>query len=159
MVRHTLSLIGLLSLFWLANSGYSNFNTLVLSLGLISVILVLIVSHRMDLIDHESQPLHLSYRMPAYFIWLIKQIILSNIEVVHCIWSFKLPITPSIITIRASQKTVIAKVIYANSITLTPGTVTLNITNNELTVHALTSKSVLFLKSGVMDRKVTTLEK
>ena len=157
-MRHTISLFGLLSLFWLANSGSNHFTVLLLSLGLFSVSSVLFISHRMDLVDHESQPLHLTYRMPAYFLWLIKEIIISNIDVVRCIWSLKPIISPNVITLKASQKTDMGKVIYANSITLTPGTVTINIIDDQITVHALTEKSAKFLQSGVMDKRVCSLD-
>ena len=157
-MRHTFSLFGLLSLFWLANSGSNHFTVLLISLGLASVIAVIYICHRMDLVDHESQPLHLTYRMPAYFIWLIKEIIISNIDVVRCIWSFKPVISPNLITLKANQKTDMGKVIYANSITLTPGTVTINIKDDELTVHALTEKLANSLQSGAMDKRVCLLE-
>jgi len=158
-VRHTISLMVLLAIFWLINSGSSHFKPLLLMLGLFSVILVLLISHRMDLVDHESQPLHLKYRaLPGYYLWLFKEIIISNIDVVRCIWSLKPAISPTIITLKASQKTNLAKVIYANSITLTPGTITINIEADVLTVHSLTKKAADSLLSAEMDQRVCQLE-
>ncbi len=157
-MRHTISLFFLLSLFWLANSGSNSYSMLLLSLGFFSVILVLFIAHKMDLIDHESQPLHLTYRMPAYFLWLCKEIVIANIDVVRRVWSIKLTISPVFFTLITNQKTDLAKVIYANSITLTPGTVTININQHEFLVHALTKESARALQSGIMDKRVCLLE-
>ncbi len=59
---------------------------------------------------------------------------------------------------KASQKTVLGQVIYANSITLTPGTVSLSVDNNEIEVHALSKEFAEGLQSGEMDRRVATLD-
>ena len=74
------------------------------------------------------------------------------------ILSPSLPIRPRILQVEASQETDIARVIYANSITLTPGTVTLDVRDGKLLVHALTTDSAEGLLSGEMDRKVSALE-
>ena len=69
-----------------------------------------------------------------------------------------LPISPRLFVLRAGQGTDLGQVIYANSITLTPGTVTVEIENRELVVHALTEEAAQSLRSGAMDRRVTALE-
>ncbi|VAW93114.1 Na(+) H(+) antiporter subunit E [hydrothermal vent metagenome] len=158
-MRHTISLFCILALFWLANSGIEHFTVLLLSIGLFSVVFVMFISHRMNLVDHESQPIHLTFRIPGYFLWLIKEIIIANFTVVRCIWSITPSISPTVITLKTNQKTALATVIYANSITLTPGTVTINLTNNELMVHALTKESAQSLYDGIMERRVLSLEK
>jgi len=81
-----------------------------LSLGVISIAFVVYIAHRMDVVDHESQPVYLTLKLPAYYTWLDNS-----------------SISPVFATITASQKTEIGKVIYANSITLTPGTDTVNL--------------------------------
>ena len=129
-----------------------------LSLGAISIAFVLYIAHRMDVVDHEAQPLHLTLKIPAYFAWLIKEIILANLLVVKHIWLGNKSISPVFATITASQKTDIGKVIYANSITLTPGTVTVNLQGDQFMVHALLRESIEELESGDMDRRVTQLE-
>jgi len=129
-----------------------------LSLGAISVALVLYISHRMDVVDHESQPVHLALRLPTYYAWLIKEIILANIVVVKHIWLGNKTISPTLAVIKASQKTETGKVIYANSITLTPGTITISIEDDQFMIHALLQESVKDLESGDMDRRVTRLE-
>jgi multicomponent Na+:H+ antiporter subunit E len=156
LVLHTISLFLTLAAFWLLISGH--YTLLILSLGLISIALVLFIAHRMDVVDHESQPLHLTLRIPGYLIWLTKEIILSNISVVKHIWLGKEKISPVLTTIKASQKTDIGKVIYANSITLTPGTVTVDLVGDQIMVHALSRKNIEDLQAGEMDRRVSRLE-
>ena len=155
-MRHTISLSLFLAAFWLLNSGH--YSALMLSLGAISIVTVLYIVHRMDVVDHESQPIHLTLKFPSYYAWLIKEIVFANILVVKHIWLSNKLITPTLKTIKASQKTDIGKVIYANSITLTPGTVTVNMEGDLFMVHALCQESIKELEAGEMDRRVTELE-
>ena len=155
-MRHTIFLSLSLAVFWLLNSGHNT--ALMLSLGAISIALVLYIAHRMDVVDHESQPLHITLQLPGFYAWLIKEIILANLLVVKHIWLGNKTISPTLKTIKASQKTDIGKVIYANSITLTPGTVTVNLEGDQFMVHALLRESIVELEAGEMDRRVTRLE-
>jgi len=155
-MRHTIFLSLSLAIFWLANSGHNT--VLMLSLAAISILLVLFIAHRMDVIDHESQPLHLTLKLPGYYLWLIKEIVLANLQVVKHIWLGNSSISPTLSIIKVSQKTDIGKVIYANSITLTPGTVTINLHADQFMVHALLKESIEELQAGEMDRRVTELE-
>ena len=155
-MRHTISLSLFLAAFWLLNSGH--YSALMLSLGAISIVTVLYIVHRMDVVDHESQPIHLTLKFPAYYAWLIKEIVLANILVVKHIWLSNKSITPTIKTIKASQKTDVGKVIYANSITLTPGTVMIKMEGDQFMVHALLHELIEELEAGDMDRRVTGLE-
>ena len=75
-MRHTIFLALSLAIFWLLNSGHNT--VLMLSLGAVSIALVLYIAHRMDVVDHESQPLHITLLLPGYYAWLIKEIILAN---------------------------------------------------------------------------------
>lgn len=155
-MRHTIFLFLFLAVFWLLNSGHNT--ALILALGTASVAFVIYIAHRMDVVDHESQPLHLTLKLPGYYAWLIKEVIRANFLVVKHIWLGNHTISPTLATITASQKTDIGKVIYANSITLTPGTVTVNLEGDQFTVHALLRESIEELKAGEMDRRVTQLE-
>ena len=155
-MRHFVILCLILSAFWLFNSGH--YDPLLLSLGGISIIFVIFIAHRMDVVDHESQPLHLTLKMPVYYLWLIKEIVVANFIVVKHIWLGNSSISPSMAILTSSQKSDIGKVIYANSITLTPGTVTLNLEGDKLLVHALVKQSIEDLETGDMDRRVTELE-
>ena len=155
-MRHTIFLALSLAAFWLLNSGH--YTTLMLSLGLASIATVLYIAHRMDVVDHESLPLHLTLRFPAFYAWLIKEIILANLVVVKHIWLGNKSISPTLKTIKASQESDMGKVIYANSITLTPGTVTVDLKGDQIMVHALLRESIEDLEAGEMDRRVTQLE-
>jgi len=155
-MRHTISLSLALVAFWLLNSGH--YTSLILWLGVISIVAVVYIVHRMDVVDHESQPLGLSKKILGYYVWLAKEIILANISVVKQIWLGKDTISPTLTTIYASQKTDMGKVIYANSITLTPGTVTVDIVADRITIHALMRETIKGLETGEMDRRVSQLE-
>jgi multicomponent Na+:H+ antiporter subunit E len=87
---------------------------------------------------------------------LFKEIFVSNLNTAKAIISGK--IEPETFTVKASQLTDVAKVTYANSITLTPGTVTTKIKNNTFEVHALNSDFGDDVRSNVMDQKVQRLE-
>lgn len=155
-MRHTIHLSLLLAIFWLLNSGHNTL--LMVSLGALSIAFVLYIAHRMDVIDHESQPLHLTLKFPGFYVWLTKEIILANIMVVKHIWLGNKTISPTMTTIKANQKTDMGKVIYANSITLTPGTVAVALEGDQIRVHALLSESIEELEAGEMDRRVAGLE-
>ena len=155
-MRHTIYLSLFLAAFWLLNSGHNT--SLMLLLGAISIAFVLYIAHRMDVVDHESQPLHLTLKLPGFYAWLIKEIILANFLVVKHIWLGNKTISPVLTTIKVSQKTDIGKVIYANSITLTPGTVTVALEGDKFIVHALLRESIIDLQTGEMDRRITELE-
>lgn len=154
--RYTISLIIVLALIWLGNSGL--YNGLLLSMGAVSVLFVVFVAHRLDVVDEESQPLHVSRGILFYWLWLFKKIIQSNIQVIKRIWIGPKSISPVVMQLRMSQKTDMGKTIYGNSVTLTPGTVTLDIENSVMTVYALTYNSIKYLQGGEMDRKVKQLE-
>ena len=153
---HALSLGLVLFCLWLLLSGF--FVTLLLSLGVVSVALVVWIAHRMDVIDHEGHPIHLTLRALFYWPWLIREIVKANIDVARVIVRRRMPINPSVIKVKATQETELGQVIYANSITLTPGTVTIDIDKDIMIVHALTRNAAEDLESGDMDRRVTALE-
>ena len=153
---HTLSLGLVLFILWLLLSGF--FEILLLSLGVGSVIAVVWIAYRMDVIDHEGHPIHLTVRALLYWPWLTVEIIKANIDVAAVIVRRKMSINPSLIEVKATQKTELGQVIYANSITLTPGTVTIAVDKDIMTVHALTRNAAEGLESGEMDRRVTDME-
>ncbi len=155
-MRHTISLSLTLAAFWLLNSDHNT--PLILSLGVVSIAIVLYIAHRMDVVDHESQPVHLTPKLPGYNMWLGKEIILANISVVKHIWLGNETISPTLTTIKASQKTDMGKVIYATSITLTPGTVAVDLVGDQIMVHALLRENIEALEAGEMDRRVSLLE-
>ena len=155
-LRYIVSLIIVLSLIWIGNSGY--FNGLLLSLGAVSVAFVVFMAYRLNIVDEESQPLHVSRRIMVYWLWLLKTLVQSNITVIKRIWRGKSSIDPVIARVPTSQKTEMGQTIYANSITLTPGTTTLDIEGDTLIVYALSYDGIRYLLGGDMDRRVKRLE-
>jgi multicomponent Na+:H+ antiporter subunit E len=91
-------------------------------------------------------------------VWLVKEVIVANIAVAACVWKGNGTINPRVIKITADQKTDLGKVIYANSITLTPGTVSIDLDGSEITVHALTDESAADLMTGEMNQRVCKVE-
>jgi multicomponent Na+:H+ antiporter subunit E len=131
---------------------------LLLWLGLASVTVTVLIANRMDLIDHEGHPIHLSLKGFAYWPWLIWEIAKTNVDVARVILRRDMPIEPTVLDIEGSQKSELGFVIYGNSITLTPGTVTVVLEGEKLQVHALTRSAADDLLSGEMDRRVALLE-
>lgn len=154
---HAISLASILFGLWLLLSGHYTAGPVLL--GAASVVFALAVALRMDVVDHEGVPARLGPRVLLYWPWLLWQIVHSNLEVARCILSPSLPIQPRNLVLRASQKTDLGRVIYANSITLTPGTVTVEIEAGELLVHALTASAARSLRKGDMDRRVSRVER
>lgn len=144
----------LLFLFWMALSGHTS--ALLLGLGVASVALTVFLSHRMDVIDHESYPLHHFSSFPGFFFYIIVEIVKANVDVVKRILSPKQAvISPQMIEIPQSQKSDLGAVIYANSITLTPGTVTIRLSDDKLVVHALSEETATELASGTMSEEIS----
>lgn len=146
----------LLFLFWIFLSGH--LEPLLLGLGMASVALTVFLSRRMNIIDHESYPLHLSLKFPGFFLYLFREIVKANIDVVTRIlsWRREAPISPQMIEIPQSQETDLGAVIYANSITLTPGTVTISLSKDSLTVHALSKEAAEELATGAMSKEISS---
>ncbi|SDZ80470.1 Na+/H+ antiporter subunit E [Microbulbifer marinus] len=160
-MRYTLSLIAVLAFIWLANSGL--YTPLLLTFGLLSIALVILLARRMQLVDRESQPLHLAAALPGYYWWLLCKIVQSNLQVVACVWRSVFSPSESVISptharLRTSLRTDLGKVLYANSITLTPGTVAVAIEGDEVLVHALDADGIEELRRGDMERRVRVLE-
>ena len=155
MILRTSLLFIFYFLIWLLLSGH--YDPLLLSLGLLSCALCLYVTWKANFIDNEGLPLHLLVRLPVYTIWLFKEIIKANIDTAKII-ILNNP-NPQNFRVKSTQKTEAGKVMYANSITLTPGTVTTQLDEDVLEVHALTAEMAEDVKSGQMDKMVTWLER
>jgi multicomponent Na+:H+ antiporter subunit E len=141
---------------WLLLSGH--YEPLTLTFGVISCVLVVILTQRMDVVDREGHPVHLSWSALIYWPWLLWEIAKANVDVARRVLSPSLPISPTMIRVKTSQLTDLGRVIYANSITLTPGTISLDVRGGEILVHALSREGADELASGEMDRRVTRME-
>ena len=155
-MRYLISLAVVMAALWLGLSGF--FKPLLLGLGVVSVLLATWMAGRMDVVGTEHNPILFSWRLPIYWAWLVWQIVLANVEVARCILAPGRRLRPRVIEVPVPQKTEIGRVTYANSITLTPGTVSLLLERDRVKVHALTDASAGGVESGDMARRVNWLE-
>lgn len=145
----------LLAAAWLLWSGF--FTPLLLGLGALSCVLVVYLSNRMHLFDEDVYALKLSLRLFRFWAWLAGEIVRSSLEVSRMVLSPRLPISPTLLEIESTSTHPVDLAILGNSIILTPGTLTLNIEGQRLTVHALTRHGAEHLLAGEMDRHVAAL--
>ena len=155
-VKYTVSLALVLYGVWLLWSGH--YGLLLLTFGAVSCAGVVALTRRMGILDEESVPIELVLRFLRYGPWLLWEIVRANVDVARRILDPRLPIQPRVIRVRASQRHDLSRTIYANSITLTPGTVSVDIEGDEITVHALSRDAAESLERGEMDRRVSRIE-
>ena len=155
-VARTISLFLCLMGVWLLWSGH--YTALITSFGVLSCLFVAFIAARMRLVDAEGHPIHLLLRILAYLPWLFWAITKSNFDIAARILRPGLPINPRMIEVRAGQQSEVGKVLYANSITLTPGTVSVDVDGDIITVHALTDAAAADVEEGSMDRRVSRVE-
>jgi len=142
---------------WLLFSGM--FAPLLLGLGVVSCLFVTWLAQRMGLLTPEadSTPLH-PLRCLAYIPWLAWQVAKSNVDVALRILLPSRRISPRVLRVPSSQSSNLLRSLYANSITLTPGTISINVSDDVITVHALTREGAEELQGGEMDARVSALE-
>ena len=145
------ALIGLL---WLVLSGH--YTPLLLSFGFLSCAFVILLTVRGKFFNGDFKFEHLLVKIPVYWFWLSGEIIKSNFATAKAIWFNKYD--PEIFEVQTSQKNENGLANYANSITLTPGTVTVLIEKNMFLIHALTPEMGEDVRSGIMDKKVAELD-
>ncbi|GAB6061106.1 Na+/H+ antiporter subunit E [Desulfonatronum parangueonense] len=150
----------LLTAVWLILSGRTD--PLYLFWGFLSIVFVMWLSsrlHNIPLADNETcgSTRIIIPRLILYLFWLVWQIIKSGVYVAYVVLHPKMPIEPMIVRFTSRQPNVIARVILGNSITLTPGTFTLDIEDNLFTVHALTRDTEEDLVTGDMEARVARL--
>ncbi|MBU2677994.1 MAG: Na+/H+ antiporter subunit E, partial [Gammaproteobacteria bacterium] len=140
---------------WLLWSGI--YKPLLLGLGILSCALTIYVKQRMDYFETDLYALRFGRRLFGYWLWLAKEIVKSSLDVARIVLSPSLPISPKVVKIEASCEHPVDQAILANSITLTPGTLALDVYKGEITVHALTQAGADELERGEMDRRVLAL--
>ena len=146
-----------LFLFWLALSGH--YTPFLLAAGVGSAILCAFVATRLHVADAEGHPVHLWRAAVTYIPWLLWEIAKSGWAVTKLIIHPRLPISPTMTKVIASQRSTVGIATYANSITLTPGTITTGVKGNVLTVHALVRDGAADLEGGAMDARVSQFER
>ena len=141
--------------FWLALSGH--YTLFLVTLGAASAVLCTYLAVRLRLLD-ETFAFHLLPRALFYWPWLVWEILKSASAVSWTVVHPRLPISPTMLRVKAGQKTAVGIATYANSITLTPGTLTVGVDGDNLLVHALNGAGADDLETGRMNARVSRFE-
>ncbi len=152
MSRYVVSMTLVLVVLWLLFSGMWT-HPVILPLGAASVALTVYLSPRLGLLDRDSDPVHMIGPALKYWPWLLWQIVRANLEVARRIIAGPGSISPRIARIDTPHTSDIGRSIYANSITLTPGTVTIQVRDDHIEYYALTGELVEELEAGEMAQR------
>jgi multicomponent Na+:H+ antiporter subunit E len=156
-MKYSVSLLLALIAIWFLWSGH--LEPFMLVLAAVSVGISMWVSLRMNIVDEEGAPVQMGIRPFTRFApWLAKEIVLSNIAVAKIILSPKMPLKRNVVSVPIGPKSELGKVMLANSITLTPGTVSVKMEDDAIMVHALSFEGAADDLSGDMDRRIQKLE-
>lgn len=157
-MKHAIGLAISLIVVWLLWSGH--YDPFLLTLGAFSVAVVMLLCFRMSILDGEAVPLDLKPSLlTSYLPWLMKEIVVANWDVTKRILQKEMPIRPRLLEIVPQQKSDLGRVIFANSITLTPGTVSVELQNDLIRVHALSAADAEDDQAGDMNERVARLER
>lgn len=152
-MKYTVSMSAALAIVWLLLSGH--YEALLLVLGALSVAFVVYLGNRMAVIDRESHPVHITFRLVfVYWPWLLWQIVKSSLDVAGRILRPGKTISPTLVSVPAHQKSDVGRVTHANSITLTPGTLAMEVNRDSIEVHALSREGAEDVAGGAIDRRV-----
>lgn len=152
--RHAILAV-LLMLAWVLWSGY--LKPLLLGLGIFSSLLVVYLDYRMRLTRTYFLDARFLLRLVPYWGWLAREVARSSLDVTRIVLSPKLPISPTVAEFDTRCKLATDQALLGNSITLTPGTLTIRIADGRFVVHALTKAGARDILSGEMDRRVAAL--
>jgi len=150
-MTHPLLALALMG-FWLLLSGH--YTPLLLTLGGVSVLLVLWLVKQLDQIDDQPLFLRSIPSLARYLLWLFGQVVQANIDVSKRILDPRLPIQPVWQALDIEVDSNLQKTLYASSVTLTPDTFTTHIEDGRLMVHALWPESIDGLREGGMQNRV-----
>lgn len=130
-----------------------HWHPIILTLGVLGVVLVVWLSNRMGLVDEEGMPVEIFGRVLPYWGWLGAEVVKSNIAVGKRVLAKDPGLSPRMVDVPDGQTSDLGRVLYGNSITLTPGTITLDTQNGTMRVHALTEEGAEDLRGGEMQRR------
>ena len=137
-VGYFLGLIVVLVALWTGLSGdYTLTKTLIASLGAVSIILSAVLAYRFDILDREGSPYARIVQLIAYWAWLLVEIFKANWVVIKACLRSTLDINPALVKVKTGCESDLARTVFANSITLTPGTVSVEVEGDKILVHAL----------------------
>ena len=144
------------SVLWVLLSWH--FEPLIVLCGAVSVAATVAIMRRLDLMDREGAPFELTLRVLVFIPWLVREIVMANLQMARVVLSPRLRIQPHLIRVPASQRTAVGLAIHANTITITPGTISLDVRDGVILVHALTEAAASEDGSGDIDRKISWVE-
>ncbi len=150
-MTYLLGLVMALTVAWFALSGQTAPQFLVLAA--VSVLLSVWIAARFKIIDRDSSPYHRAPQLTLYTGWLLVEIVKSNVAVIARVWGPRHDIDPAMVSLRTNATTDLGKALFANSITLTPGTVTVDVEGDRLKVHALMREKASPASFEAMDRR------
>lgn len=148
-------LVAVLAAFWLVLSGH--YTVLLITVGAASIALVVWISQRMEIVD-EEQPIHLTLSLPRYVAWLGVQMLVAAVRVARLVWLPRPTLRPVVGRVPAQDMSHLAQTIYANSITVTPGTLAMTVDDESIEVHSLQPAGLEGLRRGAMLGRVRRLE-
>lgn len=130
-----LGLLITLVVFWYTMSGMNE--PLILGFGAVSIVITMLLSWRLKVVDKDSSPYGRIVQFLLYWAWLLVEIVKANWRVIRACVKADLDINPALVKVKTVCRSDLAKTTFANSITLTPGTVTLSVEGDKMLVHAL----------------------
>ena len=145
-----------LFVFWLLLSGH--YTVLLIAIGAVCCLGAVALARRMGAADAEGHPIHLLPGALTYWPWLAVEIVKSAWRVAMIIVDPKLPISPTLVRVHGGQKGPLGITTYANSITLPPGTISVELDRHDIIVHALERAGADSLEKGAMNERVTDFE-
>ncbi len=156
-VKSAIALFAILMAVWLLNSGH--YTPMLIGFGVASSLFVVYLGLRMGIVDEEGVPIQLLPRTVTFVPWLVKEVFKANVDVAGRILApRRRPLSPVVFDAPTTQHSDLGRVIYANSITLTPGTVSILVRGNRIKVHGIAHEVADGLLEGDMDRRVTRFE-
>lgn len=153
--RKTLILAVVLAVVWLVWSGL--FKPLLIGLGVLSCGLTIWILSRMGAFRDENFTFQIGPRLVVYWAWLAKEIVISSLQVARITLSRTIRVSPRVVALDVANLKKVDQVLLGNAITLTPGTLTLDVHNDRMLVHALTEEVAWNLEAGEMQRRVVAL--
>jgi len=142
--------------FWLLLSGQFE-SPFLITTGVLASILTVFICRRLDLIGSQYQPIESLLGFLLYLPWLLVQIVRASLDVAWKSWSPRPAISPRLVEVPSQLKHPLAKTLLANSITLTPGTVTIDVREDTLLIHALSERAQRGVLEGTMEQRIAKM--
>jgi len=155
IMKFILTFIALL-IFWFMLSGH--FSVIIVTSAVIYALIAAYFTHDYFIEKISFAGIKRIFKFIAYLPWLFWEIIMANLQVAYIVLSPKMPISPELVETETDLKTDYGKTALGNSITLTPGTVTIEIENSKILVHAITKEHAQDIRNKDIEKKILRIE-